>query len=180
MAPAAVCDSSHGHPNGRCGQTSNVCEVAHPLTRFGLDIPGMMAPRSHGRSNASWRDLICRGGLCSILLAACRAAPAFNSPCRRSQTLRRDAALVSRPEEKATRPRVLLWVKGRNPGAIGARLLWPQKRTTHRRWLGPGRGDDVMRYGWRGTVEGWRSLRNRSPRYCGACWRVRGPRDRTY
>jgi len=38
------------------------------------------------------------------------AAPAFNSPCRRSQTLRRDAALVSRPNEQATRPRVLLWV----------------------------------------------------------------------
>src|SRR5258707_4129972 len=37
--------------------------------------------------------LFCR---CAILLAACRAAPAFNSPCRRSQTLRRDAALVSR------------------------------------------------------------------------------------
>src|SRR5882762_10485435 len=41
----------------------------------------------------------------------CPAAPAFNSPCRRSQTLRRDAALVSRPKEQATRPRVLLWVK---------------------------------------------------------------------
>jgi hypothetical protein len=33
--------------------------------------------------------LFCRG---AILLAACRAAPAFNSPCRRSQTLRRDGA----------------------------------------------------------------------------------------
>src|SRR5258705_9864981 len=44
----------------------------------------------------------------------CPAAPAFNSPCRRSQTLRRDAALVSRPKEQATRPRVLLWVKRRN------------------------------------------------------------------
>src|SRR5467141_302745 len=52
--------------------------------------------------------LFCRD---AILLAACRAAPAFNSPCRRSQTLRRDAALVSRPKEQATRPRVLLWVK---------------------------------------------------------------------
>src|SRR6266446_5979961 len=41
--------------------------------------------------------LFCRG---AILLAACRAALAFNSPCRRSQTLRRDAALVSRPEEQ--------------------------------------------------------------------------------
>src|SRR5258705_11398552 len=51
--------------------------------------------------------LFCRG---AILLAACRAAPAFNSPCRRSQTLRRDAALVSRPKEQAPRPRVLLWV----------------------------------------------------------------------
>ena len=49
--------------------------------------------------------LFCRG---AILLAACRAPPAFNSPCRRSQTLRRDAALVSRPKEQATRPRVLL------------------------------------------------------------------------
>src|SRR5882672_10025581 len=45
----------------------------------------------------------------------CPAAPAFNSPCRRSQTLRRDAALVSRPKEQATRPRVLLWVKLRKP-----------------------------------------------------------------
>jgi hypothetical protein len=51
--------------------------------------------------------LFCRG---AILLAACRAAPAFNSPYRRSQTLRRDAALVSRPKEQATRPRILLWV----------------------------------------------------------------------
>src|SRR5260370_41916130 len=25
MAPAAVCDRSHGRPNRRCGQTSNVC-----------------------------------------------------------------------------------------------------------------------------------------------------------
>src|ERR1700692_2441680 len=50
--------------------------------------------------------LFCRD---AILLAACRAAPAFNSLCRRSQTLRRDAALVSRPKERATRPRVLLW-----------------------------------------------------------------------
>jgi hypothetical protein len=64
-------------------------------SRFGSGIPRMMAPRSHRRSNAAWRDLICRGGLCSILLAACRAVPAFNSPCRRSQTLRRDAALVA-------------------------------------------------------------------------------------
>src|ERR1700756_1748030 len=40
----------------------------------------------------------------------CHVALAFNSPCRRSQTLRRDAALVSRPKEQATRPRVLLWV----------------------------------------------------------------------
>ena len=40
----------------------------------------------------------------------CRPVPAFNSPCLRSQTLRRDAALVSRPKEQATRPRVLLWV----------------------------------------------------------------------
>ena len=40
----------------------------------------------------------------------CPAAPAFNSPCRRSQTLRSDAALVSRPKEQATRPRVLPWV----------------------------------------------------------------------
>jgi hypothetical protein len=45
----------------------------------------------------------------------CPASPAFNSPCRRSQTLRRDAALVSRPNEQATRPRVLLWIKLR-PG----------------------------------------------------------------
>jgi hypothetical protein len=64
-------------------------------SRLGPDIPTLMAPRSHGRSNAAWRDLICRGGLCSIPLAACRAAPAFNSPCRRSQTLHRDAALVA-------------------------------------------------------------------------------------
>jgi hypothetical protein len=51
--------------------------------------------------------LFCRG---AIPLAACRGAPAFNSPCRGSQTLRRDAALVSRPKEQATGPRVPLWV----------------------------------------------------------------------
>jgi hypothetical protein len=54
--------------------------------------------------------LSCRG---AILLAACRAEPTFNSPCRRSQTLRRDAALVSHPKEQATRPRVLKWVISR-------------------------------------------------------------------
>jgi hypothetical protein len=41
----------------------------------------------------------------------CPAAPAFNSPCRRSQTLRRDAAIVSRPKEQGARPRIPLWVK---------------------------------------------------------------------
>src|SRR5258708_31459245 len=41
----------------------------------------------------------------------CPAAPLFNSPCRRSQTPRRDATLVIRPNEQATRPRVLLWVQ---------------------------------------------------------------------
>jgi len=56
----------------------------------------------------SRRPLLFRRG--AIPLAACRAAPAFNSPSRRSQTLRRDAALVSRPKEQATGPRVLLWV----------------------------------------------------------------------
>jgi len=40
----------------------------------------------------------------------CPAAPAFNSPCRRSQTQRRDAALVIRPNEQAIRPRILPWV----------------------------------------------------------------------
>ena len=48
----------------------------------------------------------------------CPAAPAFNSPCRRSQTLRRDAALVSRPKEQATRPRVLLWVTSGSRGYV--------------------------------------------------------------
>jgi hypothetical protein len=43
-------------------------------------------------------------------LLASLEQPAFNSPCRRSQTLRRDAELVSRPKEQATRPRVLLSV----------------------------------------------------------------------
>src|SRR5258705_14004682 len=66
--------------------------------------------------------LFCRG---ANLLAACRAAPAFNSPCRRSQTLRRDAALVSRPKEQATRPRVLLWVKLRSPDVQLRGLLCP-------------------------------------------------------
>ena len=36
----------------------------------------------------------------------CPAAPSFNSPCQRPETLRRRAALVSRPKEQATRPRV--------------------------------------------------------------------------
>jgi hypothetical protein len=72
--------------------------------------------------------LLCRG---AILLAACRAAPAFNSPCRRSQTLRRDAALVSRPKQ-ATRPRVLLWVLRIN--LVVGRLLpvFPWKRRAGR------------------------------------------------
>jgi hypothetical protein len=70
--------------------------------------------------------LFCRG---AILLAACRAAPAFNSPCRRSQTLRRDAALVSRPKEQATRPRVLQWVKSKPQTANVLCPLFPRKRT---------------------------------------------------
>jgi hypothetical protein len=36
----------------------------------------------------------------------CHVAPASNSPCQRSQTLRRDAALANHPKEQATRPRV--------------------------------------------------------------------------
>src|SRR6202051_4187872 len=72
------------------------------------------------RNRAVW-GLGCRSaGRSSTRTAAdcgrartCPAAPAFNSPCRRSQTLRRDAALVSRPKEQATRPRVLLWVQNR-------------------------------------------------------------------
>ena len=68
--------------------------------------------------------LFCRG---AILLAACRAAPAFNSPCRRSQTLRRDAALVSRPKEQATRPRVLLWV---SIASLSRRPLLAANRTS--------------------------------------------------
>ncbi len=71
--------------------------------------------------------LFCRG---AILLAACRAAPAFNSPYRRSQTLRRDAALVSCPKEQATRPRVLLWVKFGSPGAQLGSPLYPQEQTS--------------------------------------------------
>ena len=94
-------------------------------------IPRINAPRSHGRSNASWRDLICRGGLCffcrgAILLTACRAVPAFNSPCRRSQT---DAALVSRPKEQATRPRVLLLVKSADLTSPWLCLLCPCQPT---------------------------------------------------
>src|SRR6266481_7329600 len=60
----------------------------------------------------------------------CPAAPAFNSPCRRSQTLRRDAALVSRPKEQATRPRVLLWVKLGSPEVQPGGLLCPRKQTS--------------------------------------------------
>jgi Phage integrase, N-terminal SAM-like domain len=56
----------------------------------------------------------------------CPAAPAFNSPCRRSQPLRREAALVSRPKEQATRPRVLLWVKLRSRVAFGESPLISQ------------------------------------------------------
>jgi len=39
------------------------------LAGDGDDYPRKMAPRSHVRSNASWRDLIGRGGLC-VLVAA--------------------------------------------------------------------------------------------------------------
>jgi hypothetical protein len=35
-APVAVCDSSHGRPNRRCGQTSNVCSG---VIRVGLTGP---------------------------------------------------------------------------------------------------------------------------------------------
>ena len=71
--------------------------------------------------------LFCRG---AILLAACRAAPAFNSPCRRSQTMRRDAALVSRPKEQATRPRVLLWGRLGPDGAEIRLPFCPRDRTS--------------------------------------------------
>src|SRR6202051_3089463 len=88
------------------------------------------------RNRAVW-GLGCRSaGRSSTRTAAdcgrartCPAAPAFNSPCRRSQTLRRDAALVSRPKEQATRPRVPLWVKSGLDQTRGRRLLLPQKRT---------------------------------------------------
>src|SRR5882757_5512083 len=117
-APAAVRDSSHGRPNRRCGQTSNICEVAHRSLRCvtvrlgysqndGATISWSVERLLEGFDMSRRPLLFCRG---AILLAACRAAPAFNSPCRRSQTLRRDAALVSRPKEQATRPRVLLWI----------------------------------------------------------------------
>jgi hypothetical protein len=76
-APAAVRDSSHGHPNRRCGQTSNVCsgskadmtaricdvrftpESGHSPTRSGCQLwaksgPGMF--RNQIRGIASARD----------------------------------------------------------------------------------------------------------------------------
>src|SRR6266436_2229771 len=59
----------------------------------------------------------------------CPAAPAFNSPCRRSQTLRRDAALVSRPKEQATRPRVLLWVNRVDLATSELLPLFPNEQT---------------------------------------------------
>jgi len=65
--------------------------------------------------------LFCQGAIC--------AAPAFNSPCRRSQTLRRDAALVSRPKERATRPRVLLWVISAILTVVRLRPVFPQFQT---------------------------------------------------
>jgi hypothetical protein len=78
--------------------------------------------------------LFCRD---AILLAACRAAPAFNSPCRRSQTLRRDAALVSRPKEQATRPRVLLWVRLGHHGPAAGCPSAPNNRHRQPDWLCP-------------------------------------------
>ena len=69
--------------------------------------------------------LFCRG---AILLAARRAAPAFNSPCWRSQTLRRGAALVSHPKEQATRPRVLLWVHKQTNAPEQLRLIQSTRR----------------------------------------------------
>ena len=65
--------------------------------------------------------LFCQGAIC--------AAPAYNSPCRRSQTLRRDAALVSRPKERATRPRVLLWVISAILTVVRLRPVFPQLQT---------------------------------------------------
>jgi len=47
-------------------------------------------------------------------------------PAGESQTLRRDAALVSRPKEQATRPRVLLWVNMRQTGMFASRPGSPQ------------------------------------------------------
>jgi hypothetical protein len=58
------------------------------------------------------------------------AAPAFNSPCRRSQTLRRDAALLTRPNEPATRPRLLRGIRvvmGRS--GVGAKRRFVRKRS---------------------------------------------------
>jgi hypothetical protein len=74
--------------------------------------------------------LFCRG---AMLLAACRAAPTFNSPCQLSQALRRDAALVSRPKEQATRQRVLLWVISAVLRAGRLRPVYPDEQTNSER-----------------------------------------------
>jgi hypothetical protein len=52
--------------------------------------------------------LFCRG---AILLAACGAASAFNSPCWRIANTASDAAPASRSKEQATGPGLLLWIK---------------------------------------------------------------------
>ena len=79
---------------------------SRPSTRRSLAVWGW-ACRSAVRSSKRITDDCGRA-------RTCPAAPAFNSPCQRSQTLRRDAALAGRPKGQATRPRVLLWVKMRN------------------------------------------------------------------
>src|SRR5258708_8376214 len=88
----------------------------------GISSPVIGLARSRGRDP---RVLPTPGGHLKL-------APAFNSPCRRSQTLRRDAALVSRPKGQATRPRVLLWVI--RVGFAGQRRLpvYPRERTFSR------------------------------------------------
>src|SRR5258705_4667464 len=107
------------------------CEIRVQASRRRLS--STFSTPSTRRSLAVW-GWACRSAVRSSKRTAadcgrartCPAAPAFNSPCPRSQTLRRDAALVSRPKEQATRPRVLLWVESRcGAVALGRTYLLP-------------------------------------------------------
>src|ERR1700751_5356707 len=98
-AAAVVYDSSHGHPDRDAAKhptsaTWHIRSLRCVTVRLGYSqndgaTISWSVERLLEGFDMSRRPLLffCRA---AVLLAACPAAPAFNSPCRRSQTLRRD------------------------------------------------------------------------------------------